>query len=60
MPHCRAIGEDGGQLPSLSNAISGQITKRIHFCFPLLDGPVQDVTTLLEIPCGGGLISKGH
>lgn len=42
------VGEKGGQLPSLSNAVSGQL--RIDFNSLYLDGPVPDVPTLLEIP----------
>ena len=44
------MGEEGGQLPSISSAVSGQLNKRTDFKFLYLDGPVQDVATLLEIP----------
>lgn len=44
------VGEEGGQLPSLRSAVSGQLIKRIDFNFLYLHGPVPDVATLLEIP----------
>lgn len=45
-----AIGKEGCWPPSLSNTVSGQLIKRIDFNFLYLDGPVQDVSVLLEIP----------
>lgn len=44
-----AVHEEGAQLSSLSNAVSGQLFLRINLNFLYLHSPVQDVTPLLEI-----------